>query len=77
MLAYCRLTIREALRHGNNGWQEYDRSFRRQVVIDNNLPLNTLLPGLQAATLTTPGTSRGSTVCTVCQEPDHVATQCA
>ena len=77
MLAYCHLIIREVLRHGNNGWQEYDWSFCRQVAIDNNLPWNMLLSGLQAATLTTPGTSRGSTVCTICREPDHVATQCA
>ena len=32
MLAYGRLIIREALRHGGNGWQEYDRSFRRQLM---------------------------------------------
>ncbi len=31
LLAYCRLLIREALRHGGNGWQEYDRSFRRPI----------------------------------------------
>ena len=29
LLAYSHLIIREALRHGGNGWQEYDRSFRR------------------------------------------------
>ena len=27
MLAYCQLTIREALRHGGHGWQDYDRTF--------------------------------------------------
>ena len=51
MLAYCRLIIRKALRHGGNGWQEYDRTFRRQAAIDNSIPWNTLQPGLQAATL--------------------------
>ena len=33
MLAYCRLLIRESLRHG---WQDYDRSFRSQAAIDRS-----------------------------------------
>ena len=37
MLAYCRLIIREALRHGGNTWQDYDRAFHRQAAIDNQL----------------------------------------
>jgi hypothetical protein len=51
MLAYARLVIREALRHGGNGWQEYDRSFRRQMAINCTLPWNVLSPSLQASTL--------------------------
>ena len=51
MLAYRRLIIKEALRHGGTGWQEYDCTFRRQAAINSSLPWNTLLPGLQAATL--------------------------
>ena len=50
LLAYCRLIIREALRHGGNGWQEYNHTFCRQAAIDNSLPWNTLLLGLQAST---------------------------
>ena len=38
LLAYCRLIIREALRHRGMGWQEYDRTFRRQAAIDTSLP---------------------------------------
>lgn len=34
MLAYCRLIIREALRHRRQGWQEYDRTFRCQWEIN-------------------------------------------
>ncbi len=77
MLAYCRLIIREALRHGGNTWQDYDRAFRRQAAIDTALPWNTLLPGLQAATLSGPSLNRGGTLCTICREPDHNASQCA
>ena len=77
MLAYCRLIIREALRHGGNGWQEYDRTFRRQAAIDPHLPWHTLHPGLQAATvLSNRGTSSGTT-CSICREPDHSVGQCA
>ena len=59
LLAYCRLIIREALRHGGNGWQEYDRSFRRQAAIDATLAWNTLSPGLQASTLVGVGGAPG------------------
>ena len=45
MLTYSRLLIREALRHGSNGWLEYDRVFRRQISINPALNWNTLEPG--------------------------------
>ena len=76
MLAYCRLIIREALRHGGNGWQEYDCTFRRQADIDTNIPWNTLQPGLQVATLLGFPSNRG-TFCSLCREPDHHSNQCA
>ena len=31
ILAYCSLIIREALRHGGDGWLEYDRTFQRWI----------------------------------------------
>ena len=71
MLAYCRLIIREALRHGGNGWQEYDRTFRRQAAIDPHLPWHTLHPGLQAATVLSNRGTSGGTICIICREPDH------
>ncbi len=74
LLAYYRLMIREALRHGGNGWQEYDRSFRRQPAINGTLRWNVLSPGLQASTLV--GTGSG-VFCTLCRELNHSAPQCA
>ena len=44
MLAYSRLLIREALRHGGSGWLEYDRVFRRQLAINPLLSWNTIKP---------------------------------
>ena len=76
ILSYCRLLIREALRHGGNGWQEYNRSFRRQAAIDTSMQWNTLHPGLQAATLVGSGGTSG-VYSHICREPDHLVTQCA
>ena len=50
-LAYTRLIIREAQRHGGSGWQDNDRSFREQVAADPAIRWNTLVPGLHAATI--------------------------
>ena len=51
MLVYCRLIIPEALRHGGDGWLEYDRTFWCQAAVDPSLPWHSLVPGLQAATI--------------------------
>ena len=76
MLAYARLIIREALRHGGSGWLDYDRVFRQQAAIDHSLRWNSLHPGIQASTLI--GHAPGTVVfCTLCREPDHTADQCA
>lgn len=76
MLAYARLVIREAQRHGGTGWLDYDRVFRQQAAIDATLRWNTLHSGIQAATLVgqTPGVR---SMCTLCREPDHTAVSCA
>ena len=76
MLAYSRLLIQEALRHGGSGWMEYDRVFRRQLSINPSMPWNTLEPSLQAATVLGQRTSSGI-FCSICQECYHTANQCA
>ena len=76
MLAYSRLLIREALRHGGAGWLEYDRVFRRQVAINPTIPWNTIQPGLQAATIFGQSSAAG-VFCSLCSECDHTASQCA
>ena len=76
MLAYARLIIREAQRHGGVGWLDYDRVFRQQMALDPSLRWNTLDPGIQASTLV--GRAPGQlAICSICREPDHGATQCA
>ena len=76
-LAYARLIIREALRHGGAGWIDYDRAFRQQAAVDPTLRWNTLLPGLQASTMLSHGTGQGALFCTLCREVDHTRAQCA
>ena len=75
-LAYARLIIREAHRHGGSGWLDYDRAFRQQAAIDPGVRWNTLNPGLQAATMLGQRASQG-TFCTLCRGVDHPRAQCA
>ena len=76
MLAYCRILVREALRHGGGGWLEYDRNFRRQLAINPALRWNSLLPDLQATTIL--GQRAGSgCFCYLCSGMDHTPSQCA
>ena len=76
-LAYARLIIREAQRHGGSGWQDYDRSFREQVAADPAIRWNTLVPGLHAATILGQANSQGTAFCTLCRGSDHARSQCA
>ena len=73
---YGLLVVREAMRHGGQGWLDYDRLFRQQAAINPSMQWNALHPELQAATILSQHTS-GGTFCTVCQEHDHNASQCA
>ena len=75
-LTYARLLIRESLRHGGQGWLEYDRLFRQQVAIDQSLRWNTIHSGLQATTILGQR-SGGGMACSICQECDHTPSQCA
>ena len=76
MLAYTRIIIREALRHGGTRWMEYNCIFRRQVAINPATPWNSLQPSLQAATILGRGIATG-VCCTTCLECDHTTRQCA
>ena len=81
LLAYARLIMREALRHNNNGWLDYDRSFRQQAAVDPSLPWNTLVPGLQASMIlgnpTRQGFANQRQQCTLCRGFDHARSDCA
>ena len=80
-LAYARLLIKEAQRHGGQGWLDYDRAFRQQAATDPTISWNTLNAGLQASTIlgappTVHGQGQGM-FCTLCRRVDHTRSQCA
>ena len=66
-LAYARLLIKEAQRHGGLGWLHYDRAFRQQAAADPSLAWNTLSPGLQVSTMFHQQTAGQRSFCTLCQ----------
>ena len=65
-VAYARLVIREAQRHGGVGWLDYNRVFRQQAALDSTMQWNT------AATLTGRMAKPG-VFCTLCRESDQPA----
>ena len=76
LITYCCLIVREALRHGRQGLQKYDRSFCAQAAIDPSIRWNGLLPDLQAATILGQWVA-GCSCCPLCQGVDHPPSQCA
>ena len=75
MLAYMRLIIREAHRHGGNGWLTYDTVFRRNQQGDSK-PWNVLDPSLHTAYIAGQGTPPLAP-CKHCNETDHTPEECA
>ncbi len=73
---YGLLIVREAMRHGGQGWLDYDRLFRQQAALNPIMQWNTVHPELQATTILSQRTSAGL-FCTLCQECDHNSQQCA
>ena len=76
-LAYARLIIREAQRHGGQGWLDYDHAFRQQVAADPTIPWNILNPSLQASTILGRGGTNSGSFCSLCRGVDHSRNQCA
>ena len=76
-LTYTTLLVREAMRHGGQGWLEYDRLFRQQAALDPSLSWNIIHPGLQATIILGQRSYNAGTFCTHCQECDHSVSQCA
>ena len=76
LLTYGRLIIRESQRHGGNGWLEYDKVFHQQAALDESVQWNELNPSLFASTILSAHVGP-SVFCSLCQEADHHASNCA
>ena len=76
-MAYARLIIKEAQRHGGLGWLDYDRAFRQQAASDPAMRWNTISPSLQASTILGQKQAVQGSFCTLCREVDHSRAQCA
>ena len=78
-MAYARLIIEEAQRHGGLAWLDYmiAPSGSRQPVHDPAMRWNTNSPSLQASTILGQKQAGQGSFCTLCREVDHSRAQCA
>ena len=76
LLTYGQLIAQESQRHGGTGWLEYDKVFHQQAALNGSLPWNELSSSLFASTILSARAGPGL-FCTLCQEADHLAPQCA
>ena len=74
---YGLLAVREAMQHGGRGWIDYDRLFLQQAELNSSLRWNVIHPELQATTVLSQRIPGAGLFCSVCQECDHEAHQCA
>ncbi len=72
LVTYTRLVLHLAQKHGGTGWLDYDHTFRAQAAATPTTPWN---PSLMASAVLN-STSSG-TFCHLCQEIDHMASECA
>ena len=71
MLAYMRLLVREAARHGGTGWLAYDSFFRQQAAADPSLRWDSLNADLFNLTVL------DAALCRLCLGTDHRTSDCA
>ena len=71
------LIVREAMRHGGQGWLNYDKLFQQQAALNPGLRWNVLHPELQATTILSQRSAGSGVLCSLCHECDHTVAQCA
>ena len=78
VMAYGKMIIREAGRHGGEGWKVYDTLFRQMVAADKTTPWSKLNPTLYATTFLSMRDPHGQGAqCPICMESDHREADCA
>ena len=67
VMAYGKMIIKEAGRHGGEGWKVYDTLFRQMLAADKTIPWSKLNPTLYATTFLAMRDSH-SCQCSICME---------
>lgn len=75
LMAYGKLVMREAARHGGEGWKLYDTLFRQMKAAKKSLPWSELNGTLYATTFL--AMRENGTQCSSCMESDHLVQDCA
>ena len=76
LLAYMRLIVREAQRHGGEGWRSYDALFRKFAALNPSVKWGQPLPSLYSMHFLAARSSAAS-CCDHCLEGDHSTGECA
>ena len=74
---YATLVVREAMWHEGQDWFEYDCLFRQQAALNWGPAWNVIHPELQETTIFGQQSTTFGNFCSLCQECDHSAQQCA
>ena len=78
VMAYGKMIIREAGRHGGEGWKVYDTLFRQMVAADKTTPRSKLNSTLYATTFLSMCDPHGQGAqCLIYMESDHREVDCA
>ena len=77
LMAYGKIVISLAQKHGGLGWAMYDTLFRQQVAAGADSTWSQLNPSLMAATVLGASNESSPLPCTRCQASDHLTSECA
>ena len=77
LMAYGKIIISLAQRHGGLGWATYDTLFRQQVAAGAEAAWSQLNPSLMAATVLGTAGEQSPRPCSHCRSSDHKTQECA
>ena len=77
LMAYGKIIIALAQRHGGLGWAAYDALFRQQVAAGAEAAWSQLNPSLMAATVLGAAGEQSPRPCSHCRASDHKSQECA
>ncbi len=76
VMAYGKMILKEAARHGGDGWKVYDTLFRQMLAADKTIPWSKLNPTIYATTFLAMRDTHAGAQCSICIESDHKESEC-